>query len=107
MENKVWFYYEFKGMEEILSWVKDVSEYWPIDFVLPAILVALVFLAVFYIVPFIFVVQENSIKEKRKREKKKMLSKIRLQSQIEDEVDKELKEEDYKKMSERKKALEL
>lgn len=107
MWNTVWFYYEFKSLMEILNSIRGVFEYSTIDLSMFAVLFVFVFITVFYIVPLAKIFQDYALKQREKKSKKTLLNKIRLQKQIEDEIDIELKEDERRQIEERKKALEL
>lgn len=107
MENIVWYSYKFSSLSDIMSSTKSIFEYSPLEYAGLFWIMLVVWIAVYYIIPFVIIVQINALKEREKRNKKNLLNKIRLQKQIEDEIDEELKNDEKRQIEERKKALEL
>ncbi len=81
-----WFEYTYNTTAEILSGVKRVIDFSPIEIALLVGLLAWVIASILYIIPFLMWIHSKRKKENSKKKRKKLLSQISMQKEIEDEI---------------------
>lgn len=88
------FSYTYKQSDEILASVSHLSSLGWSDILLLVVLSLITIASIFVILPSCIIVYEYHKSELTKKNKKKLLSQILLQKEIEDEVEKEVKIEE-------------
>lgn len=90
--------YNYKSFGEILDLTGKLSNMSAIEFLICIIVVVCVIIWIFILLPILILWYKQRVADKKKRDKKKLLTQILLQKEIEDEVEKEikLKEENQK-----------
>ena len=89
------FNYIYKTPQEIFDTLGDIS-FMEISLIIIAPLFILFLNFIFF--PWIIILQKHKNQEKEKLKKKKLLTQILLQKEIEDEVEKEIQIEDEQKL---------
>ncbi len=83
--------YTYLSPEEVFALIPKLTEMWLLDFMLAWIGFAIVVIWIFIVIPGIVITFKNYKTNKSKAWKKKILTQILLQKEIEDEVEKEIK----------------
>jgi hypothetical protein len=88
MENIIWFNYEYKTSKEILDFIfLNISK---IDYLIYIFLSLFLIVVIFYIWPKFLIYKEKKENTRRILMKKKMLHRMKIQRDVEDEIEKEL-----------------
>jgi uncharacterized membrane protein YcfT len=87
----IWFEYKFISSLEIFKNIKLISEYSIIDFLALAIWLIFIVWLVIYLIPTVKIYTTYSAEASRKKKNTKMLKRMALQRNIEDEIARELK----------------
>ncbi len=80
------FEYKYKTTAEILDATKRVIEFSPIEYAILAWVVIWLIGGILYVFPLLMTIEIKRRKEKGKRKRKKLLSQISMQKEIEDEI---------------------
>ena len=84
------------SFDEIIKNTMLISEIWIFELVIFSTLIVIMFLSVFYIIPLIQIKNKLNSLEKWAKNRKRVLSKIITQKQIETEIEEEIKKLDLK-----------
>lgn len=87
----IWFSYEFLTFSVAYNWIKIITSYSIIEFAILSISIIFFLLLILYIIPIIKIYCLEREKEKIKLKNRKMLKRITLQKDIEDDIAEELK----------------
>ncbi len=88
MEKIIWFNYEYKTNKEIFDFI--FLENTLINYLIYAFLLVFLLYTIFYVWPKVLVYLDKVKKKKQILIKKKMLNRIKIQRDVEDEIEKEL-----------------
>lgn len=103
--NWVGFQYEFKTFSEVMGDMRNISDFVPLDYAIFALVLVLLFWFYYFLIPTISIINNSLIKDYEKRKKKKLLHNIRMQKEIEEEIEWELREEEKRRVEERLRAF--
>lgn len=92
----IWYSYTFKNPDEVLESAASISRMGIDDIFLVSIFLAATFVAIFIILPWYIIAYRQLQDSKGKRLKKRLLTQILLQKEIEDEVEKAIELEEKK-----------
>jgi hypothetical protein len=84
------FKYTYLPSEEVMKNVLYIKDFWVIEIIILVILLYLVFIAINYIFPFLYLKKQEKSFTKEKDKKREFIKKIALQREIEDEIEKEI-----------------
>lgn len=84
------FKYTYIPSEEVMKNVLYIKDFWVIEIIILIILLWLVFIAVNYVFPFLYLKKQEKSFNKEKDKKREFIKKIALQREIEDEIEKEI-----------------
>lgn len=87
----IWFSYEFLTFSVAYNWIKIITSYSIIELAILSISIILLLLLILYLIPIIKIYCLEREKEKIKLKNRKMLKRITLQKDIEDDIAEELK----------------
>lgn len=93
----VWFDYKYLSLSEITKMMKHISEFWAIEIAILTIIVVLTFLLIVYLFPAVLYSYWYKIKQWEKNNKKLLLKKMKIQKDIWDEIENEIKTRDKEK----------
>ena len=80
------FEYKYNTTSEILDAIKRVIDFSPMEYMILGCVIVWLVLWVLYIFPLFMTLESKRRKEKWKRKRKKLLSQISMQKEIEDEI---------------------
>lgn len=86
-----WFEYKYMTVSEIMENIKLITDYETVDYIVLIVSIFVVFLLIFFIIPYFEIYVIKKQEEKIKNKKMKMLKRIALQKEVEDQVANELK----------------
>jgi len=81
-----WFEYTYKTTEEILSSISRISDFSVVEWAILTLIIILLILSILYIAPNSMTLLAHRNKQKAKLKRKKLLTQIKLQKEIEDEI---------------------
>lgn len=87
-----WFEYKYTESFEIFKNIKKFLDYWITEWIFLSVWIIFIFSMTFYVIPKIKIYLKQSLKEKEKNEKKKLINKIVLQKNLEDLIRREVDE---------------
>lgn len=87
-----WFEYRYTESFEIFKNIKKFLDYWITEWIFLSVWIIFIFSMTFYVIPKIKIYLKQSLKEKEKNEKKKLINKIVLQKNLEDLIRREVDE---------------
>ena len=87
-----WFEYRYTESFEIFKNIKKFLDYWITEWIFLSVWIIFIFSMTFYIIPKIKIYLKQSLKEKERNEKKKLINKIVLQKNLEDLIRREVDE---------------
>lgn len=87
-----WFEYRYTESFEIFKNIKKFLDYWITEWIFLLVWIIFIFSMTFYVIPKIKIYLKQSLKEKEKNEKKKLINKIVLQKNLEDLIRREVDE---------------
>lgn len=87
-----WFEYRYTESFEIFKNIKKFLDYWITEWIFLSIWIIFIFSMTFYVIPKIKIYLKQSLKEKERNEKKKLINKIVLQKNLEDLIRREVDE---------------
>jgi Na+/melibiose symporter-like transporter len=92
--------FTYSSMSEILSSLTPFVSMGIVGKGVFTFLLLMIVLSVLYIVPFLFAGKSYIFAEREKKKRKSMLNQIMTQKEIEDQVEREIREEETRKQSE-------
>lgn len=87
-----WFEYKYTESFEIFKNIKKFLDYWITEWIFLSVWIIFIFSMTFYVIPKIKIYLKQSLKEKERNEKKKLINKIVLQKNLEDLIRREVDE---------------
>ena len=87
-----WFEYRYTESFEIFKNIKKFLDYWITEWIFLSVWIIFIFSMTFYVIPKIKIYLKQSLKEKERNEKKKLINKIVLQKKSEDLIRREVDE---------------
>ena len=87
-----WFEYRYTESFEIFKNIKKFLDYWITEWIFLSVWIIFIFSMTFYVIPKIKIYLKQSLKEKERNEKKKLINKIVLQNNLEDLITREVDE---------------
>ena len=87
-----WFEYRYTESFEIFKNIKKFLDYWVTEWIFLSVWIIFIFSMTFYVIPKIKIYLKQSLKEKERNEKKKLINKIVLQKNLEDLIRREVDE---------------
>ena len=87
-----WFEYRYTESFEIFKNIKKFLDYWITEWIFLSFWIIFIFSMTFYVIPKIKIYLKQSLKEKERNEKKKLINKIVLQKNLEDLIRREVDE---------------
>lgn len=87
-----WFEYRYTESFEIFKNIKKFLDYWITEWIFLSVWIIFIFSMTFYVIPKINIYLKQSLKEKERNEKKKLINKIVLQKNLEDLIRREVDE---------------
>lgn len=87
-----WFEYRYTESFEIFKNIKKFLDYWITEWIFLSVWIIFIFSMTFYVIPKIKIYLKQSLKEKERNEKKKLINKIVLQKNLEDLIRREVDE---------------
>ena len=87
-----WFEYRYTESFEIFKNIKKFLDYWIKEWIFLSVWIIFIFSMTFYVIPKIKIYLKQSLKEKERNEKKKLINKIVLQKNLEDLIRREVDE---------------
>ena len=87
-----WFEYRYTESFEIFKNIKKFLDYWITEWIFLSVWIIFIFSMTFYVIPKIKIYLKQSLKEKERNEKKKLINKIVLQKNLEDLIRREIDE---------------
>ena len=87
-----WFEYRYTESFEIFKNIKKFLDYWMTEWIFLSVWIIFIFSMTFYVIPKIKIYLKQSLKEKERNEKKKLINKIVLQKNLEDLIRREVDE---------------
>ena len=87
-----WFEYRYTESFEIFKNIKKFLDYWITEWIYLSVWIKFIFSMTFYVIPKIKIYLKQSLKEKERNEKKKLINKIVLQKNLEDLIRREVDE---------------
>ena len=87
-----WFEYRYTESFEIFKNIKKFLDYWITEWIFLSVWIIFIFSMTFYVIPKIKIYLKQSLKEKERNEKKKLINKLVLQKNLEDLIRREVDE---------------
>ena len=87
-----WFEYRYTESFEIFKNIKKFLDYWITEWIFLSVWIIFIFSMTFYVIPKIKIYLKQSLKEKERNKKKKLINKIVLQKNLEDLIRREVDE---------------
>ena len=87
----IWFEYKYTTSSEIMNNIKLITDYSIIEYIVLTLLIIVIILVIYYIIPAINTYFTFKRKEIELNKRKEMLRQIILQKNINEEIEKELK----------------
>ena len=87
-----WFEYRYTESFEIFKNIKKFLDYWITEWIFLSVWIIFIFSMTFYVIPKIKIYLKQSLKEKERNEKKKLINKIFLKKNLEDLIRREVDE---------------
>lgn len=87
-----WFEYRYTESFEIFKNIKKFLDYWITEWIFLSVWIIFIFSMTFYVIPKIKIYLKQSLEEKERNEKKKLINKIVLQKNLEDLIRREVDE---------------
>ena len=87
-----WFEYRYTESFEIFKNIKKFLDYWITEWIFLSVWIIFIFSMTFYVITKIKIYLKQSLKEKERNEKKKLINKIVLQKNLEDLIRREVDE---------------
>ena len=87
-----WFEYRYTESFEIFKNIKKFLDYWITEWIFLSVWIIFIFSMTFYVIPKIKIYLKQSLKEKERNEKKKLINNIVLQKNLEDLIRREVDE---------------